>query len=244
MADQNKSELLLEKYFRLHDIAFEYEKKYVGKSKLVDYTVFWEGREYLFEVKEFAPMDSPTSVMAFDPYPPIRERIDRGRQKFKEYEGFPCSLVLRNEYPNPFIDLESPHVMNGALYGDSGFTIRFDPNLGHAVGEPTPAFLGRGKMIRPHWREPENTRISALITLRNYAIGLKRYIRWMREVGSNPDLPEPNADDQVVCVIVWENAFADIPIPDEMFNGDYDQQWGLVDGHIQLKYWGKGLPMD
>jgi hypothetical protein len=240
--DQNRSELLLEDYFRHQSMKFDHHKPYPGKSKLVDYTVYWQGKEYLFEVKEFAPTEMPTTIMAFDPYPKIRERIDRARQKFKEYDGFPCSLVLRNEYPTPLIDLESPHAMTGAIYGDVGFTIPVNPDLGGAVGEPTRAFLGGGKMIRPHWKEPENTRISAVITLRNYAIGVKKYLKWMDEVRVNPELPEPDADERVVCVVVWENAFADIPLPEDMFRDDYDERWGHVDGHIRLKYRGRGLP--
>jgi hypothetical protein len=104
MNKQNKSELLLEEYFNLHGMKFDHEKPYAGKNKLVDYTVYRSGKEYFFEVKEFAPMMMPNSVMAYDPYPKIRGRIDRARQKFKEYDGLPCCLVLRNEYPTPFVD--------------------------------------------------------------------------------------------------------------------------------------------
>jgi hypothetical protein len=56
-----------------------------------------------------------------------------------------------------------------------------DPSLGRAVGPTEPAFLERGKMIRPRTHEPQNTRISALITLREYHVGGERLYRHIKE---------------------------------------------------------------
>jgi hypothetical protein len=73
-------EVLFEKYLNLQHIPFEFEKAHPGKSKRPDYTIEWEGRAIVFDVKDFDPPDSfRIGFGAFDPYPPIREKIDQGR---------------------------------------------------------------------------------------------------------------------------------------------------------------------
>lgn len=233
MDQKNISEELFERYLESQGIAFEFEKQYEGRSRRPDYTVAIDGRDYLFEVKEFEPGDLPRGFSMFDPYTPIRAKIDAARKKFKEYEGFPCCLVLYNN--GAFVMIDNPHVVLGAMYGDAGFKLPFDPNLGRAVGDLEPAFLGRGKMIRPHWKEPENRRISAILTLRHYPVGRRRYSRWwegieaqIRAGGIDREVvPEPDFDDGELGlgVIVWDNAYAEIPLPLDVFRGPYDGRW-------------------
>ena len=53
-----------------------------------------------------------------------------------------------------------------AMYGDAGFTFPFNTATG--VGDASQlkkAFLGKGKMIQPNWKQAENTTISAIITV-------------------------------------------------------------------------------
>lgn len=91
--------------------------------------------------------------------------MNQGRDKFKEYKDVTCGLVLCN-LGNPFVTLSEPDVVLGAMYGDSGFT--FPVNTTTGVGDASQAkhaFLGNGKMVRPNWSLPQNTTISALITL-------------------------------------------------------------------------------
>ena len=74
-----------EKYLssqRLTDFTFEQE--HPGKSKRPDYTVRADGREYLFEVKDFTfdestlPEPGTFPVIAYDPRERIREKINEG----------------------------------------------------------------------------------------------------------------------------------------------------------------------
>ena len=75
-------------------------------------------------MKDFDPPDHfSTGFGAFDPYPPIREKINQGRDKFKQFKEYCCGLVLYNA-GQPFVMLEEDHVMLGSMYGDSGFTFR------------------------------------------------------------------------------------------------------------------------
>ena len=91
MDQKTTSEELFERYLDSQGLAFEFEKQHEGKSRRPDYKIAIEGKDYLFEVKEFEPGDFPRGFSQFDPYPPIRAKIDAARKKFKEFEGFPCS---------------------------------------------------------------------------------------------------------------------------------------------------------
>lgn len=163
-------ELLFQDYLNAMRYPYEFEKEFPGKSKRPDYTVTKDGL-FLFDVKDFQPY-MPVGGGAFDPYPRIREKIGEGRVKFKEFKQFPCSLVLKNN-GNAFVQLESPDIMLGSMYGDSGFTFPVDTKLGRAAGPLKRAFLSRGKMVRP--THNQNTTISALITLRHVGVGMWQY---------------------------------------------------------------------
>ena len=249
MGQNTISEELFEQYMLSQGLAFEFEKEYEGKARRPDYRVAIEGKKYLFEVKEFEPGDLPLGTSIYDPYPPIRAKIDAARKKFKEFEEFPCCLVLYNK--GAFVMTERPHVMLGAMYGDAGFKLPFDPNLGRAVGDPEGAFLGRGKMIRPYWKEPENRRISAILTLRHYPVGKRSYSRWWEGIRAEiragtidrDSVPEPEFDfgELGLGVIVWDNAYADIPLPMDIFRGPYDERWSVVDNDQRLTFRGTGM---
>lgn len=152
-------EVTFEEYLGARGIGFEFEKLLPGKSRPPDYFIRHD-REYLFEVKDFNPTEVPEWGW-YDGYARIRAKIDSAAKKFREYEGWPCSLVLYNN-DAPLVELTKPDLVLGAMYGNAGVVIPFDTGTGQGVGEGRSAFLGGGKMIRPHWKEPENTRISAL----------------------------------------------------------------------------------
>ena len=210
---------------------YEFEKEFPGKSKRPDYTVT-KNEVFLFDVKDFERY-LPLGGGSYDPYPRLREKIEEGREKFKEFKEFPCSLVLKNN-GNALVDLESVDIMLGSMYGDSGFTFPVDTNLGKAAGPMKLAFLGRGKMIRPTYYQ--NTTISAVVTLRYVGVGMRQF-RTMVKKYPNLDEEEtlaaaakefPNFDigEKQLGVIVWENAVARIPLSRALFTGPYDERWG------------------
>ena len=73
---------------------------------------------------------------------------------------------------NRFVPLEDPLDMLSTMNGDPGATWNVDLNTGGGPipGTIRPTFGDHGKMIQPKWSEPQNTTISALITLRYVAI--------------------------------------------------------------------------
>jgi hypothetical protein len=246
-------ELLFEQYLLSQGYTeFEHERQSEGKSKRPDYTVRIGSEEYLFEVKDFVQVKSLPPMGSFDDYTPIRVKIDAGRKKFKEYKdaGLPCCLVLYN-VNMPLLDLHSPEIMFGAMEGDFGISMLFDVQRGR-VDESTisHAFLDGGKMVRAKTSEPQNTTISALITLRHVHIGSMRYRKYFRE---GFKLPKDQQDDYFstgvdfdteekhLGVIVWENRVAKVPFSNQIFRGDYDERYIYDGNHVTRVFAGPGV---
>jgi hypothetical protein len=248
-----KGERLFEAYLLSQGITnYEFEKRHPDKSARPDYSVTLD-REYLFEVKDFEPKDLLMSG-AYDPYTRIREKINQGYRKFKEYKEWPCCLVLYNNNAS-LVDLESPEIVLGAMYGNYGVSMEFNPELG--TYDPTTKsfrFLKGGKMFRPNSSEPQNTTISALITLRQVDVGPKKLKAFLgKQMKQKLDITpveafaetfSPDIDfdkhERQLGVIVWENMFARIPFPRHLFSGPYDERW-VQKGHIIERVVGSGI---
>jgi hypothetical protein len=139
--------------------------------------------------------------------------------------------------------------MLGSMYGDRGFTFAVNRTLGIAAGPLTPAFLGRGKMIRR--TGIQNTTISALITLRHVAVGMLQFRRMVKEypqlsidetlAAAAERFPNFDLGETRLGVIVWENAVARIPLPRELFRGPYDLRWGAEGDHQEIVFRGGKL---
>jgi hypothetical protein len=239
---RTEGERLFEQYLNEMRYVYEFEKEYEGKSKRPDYTITKDGGVFLFDAKDFDPMIPPVGFSQFDPYVRLRQRIDDGRKKFKEFKEFPCGIVLRNT-GNAFVNVESPAIVLGAMYGDSGFEIPIYLGPGTSPTRPPPpraAFLGGGKMLRKNYTQ--NTTISALVSLRNVAVGTSRLTEIFREQpglsisesieAASERFPNFDAEERHLGVIVWENAVARIPLSRDLFTGPYDLRWG-VEGNDQ-----------
>ena len=201
-------------------------------------------------MKDFDPPDEPLKGFGqFDPYPPIREKIDQGRDKFKQFKEYCCGLVLFNA-GRPLIFLDNPDIMLGSMYGDAGFT--FPVNMATGIGDASQtkqAFLGRGKMIRPKWSQAQNTTLSAIITVDIIKPFLMQLADLTAEDSAKDwetDLREkiPGFDPnlEVPRVIVWHNAVARISFPANLFCGDCDIHYGISMVQQDVTFEGSGLP--
>lgn len=248
---RSAGEVLFEQYLNSQGLTdWEFEKEHPGKRKRPDYTVRID-REYLFDVKEFQPQVFQSDVGCYEPYGDIRSKIEEGRRKFHEYKDWPCSLVLYNDGKAPLVHLKDPRVMFGAMLGDVGFTMPYNPDTGSANPDTVqPAFLHGGKMIRPRTTQPQNTTLSALITLRYVSIGQARLQAHMREL--EKQRPVTIEDwfivevdfDRTECqlgVIIWENPFARIPLPRGIFCGLYDERYGIEGDYLARVFAGEGV---
>ncbi|HME01301.1 MAG TPA: hypothetical protein VKM93_28810 [Terriglobia bacterium] len=101
------------------------------------------------------------------------------------------------------------------------------------------------------WKEPENRRISAILTLRHYPAGKRRYSRWWKGIRAQikagaidrDAVPEPDFDfgELGLGVVVWDNAYADVPLPLDIFRGPFDERWSVVDNDQRLTFRGAGI---
>jgi hypothetical protein len=185
---KNKSELLFEGCLRtsgLHDFVFEMEVP--GTSRRPDYAVPWNDSFLLFEVKEFRAdgEDWRPGFGFYDPYPPLREKINAASKKFKDLDTHCCSLVVYN-VDKPLIHLDWQFIY-GAMLGNLGWSVPVD-----LPGHPAPAdketrsvFLSGGKMHRERQGvpfAPQNQTISAILVLQQFPIGERRFAAWVKRV--------------------------------------------------------------
>jgi hypothetical protein len=236
---RTRGEIIFEQYLATQHLPFEFEKGCAGKSKRPDYSIEWNGQRVVFDVKDFDPPETvPTGMGAFDPYTRIREKIEQGRDKFKEYKECCCALVLYN-LGDPLVMLDQPDIVLGSMYGDSGFTFPIHTQTG--VGDTSKtksAFFGRGKMIRPNWSQPQNTTISAIITLSTIKPHYQLLVEMIRgdrtrgiaecEAELRRTVPDFDLSREIPRVVVWHNAFTRIPFPDGLFCGPSDTHFGIV----------------
>lgn len=253
-SSRTKGENLFEQYLSSQSLLFEFEKEHSGKTNRPDYTIEWDSQTVVFDVKDFDPPKKlPTGFGFFDPYRPIREKINQGRDKFKQYKEYCCGLVLHNT--GSLVLLHHRDLMLGAMYGDSGFTFPFNAETGTCdTGQVRKAFLGGGKMIRPNSSQPQNTTISAIITV----VSIRpHYLQQLDLLQENPKrdietdirnrMPDFDPELEVPRVIVWHNAVARIPFPQKLFRGPYDTHFGIVtteNGEVvqDVTYEGSAVP--
>ncbi len=250
---KNDSELLFEEYLTAVGLGyFQYEPSIDATTRRPDYLLKYKGESILFEVKEFRPepRDFGEGGSAYDPYGPIREKINAAWQKFKDLENYVCSLVLFNA-GKPLVHLFDWRIVYGAMLGNFGFQVPLDRERGMLrIEEARPAFLEGGKM-RPRrggataW---QNTTISALIALGYLPLGQRRLAlaakRIENERGGKLTFDEfwefieaaqgTERDPSLrqLRVVVYENPGARRPLSQELFRGNFDERYGEKDGMI------------
>lgn len=234
MNQKTPGELALEEYLNERGIPFQHEPPLSFTNNLVDYVLDHPmcGKIYL-EVKDINCPPPLGSFSQFDPYLPIRRHIEEGQRKFRDFAQEVCALVLFAP-PGSFVNLMEPHVMLGAMYGNLGFTIPFDPVSGTADSARIESkfLVGEGKMVRP--TRFRNTRIAALISLVSFSTFAKEAMLYLRtDDGRSEEERRSDAlsgragisQDPALCVTVWENGTAKHRLPRDLFRGPMDAWW-------------------
>jgi hypothetical protein len=254
--------MLLEGYLRHHGYRdFDFEPQVSGSTRRPDYRLPWSGSEVLLEVKEFrgVPEDYKAGGGVFDPYPPLREKIEQARDKFQKLKHHCCCLVLHN-VDKPLVLLDW-HYVYGAMLGKLAWQVPI-----HAPGRSAPddrditsVFTSGGKMHRERQGvpyAPQNQTISAIIVLSRVPAGERLFHAHLRDIetqlgpafdlwthlpleleASRCTLRDPQR--KPLRVVVHENPYARIPLPRELFCGAWDERYGRLDGRIQQLFQGE-----
>ncbi|MHC4706671.1 MAG: hypothetical protein ACYS8I_06250 [Planctomycetota bacterium] len=240
METKNESEKVFEQYLDKNGFQdkWTYEPSIPGKRKRPDYLLNWKGEEHFLEVKELRKKpNEPTWPAYFDPYSSLRSEIDEARRKFKEYKGYSCSLVVFNvDDRQARLD---PLAVFGAMLGNLGLKMDYDPRKGEAVAESERnVFLDGGKMINVKRVQPQNTTISAIIVLEEFRDNREiqeALIEEMKKQGGKftaaeksdmrMRLYENHHVRNVPRVVVMENPYARVVFPGDLFSGSFDEHW-------------------
>ncbi len=249
-------EAAFEMYLMENRIRFAYERKVWGKKKRPDYTFRYGWcRRIIVDVKDVMDDEpEPGAGGAYDPYAPLRAKINAVREQFREFKGNSCAVVFYCAGLGD-ADLKSPEIMLGAMYGNYGITIPFNPERGDFIGtEAETGFLTGGSVIHRNRmnQQPriQNTTISALVTLREVHVGRARLAEHIAQLGNelawryDPALHRQlNVEEMHYGLIVWENVYAATPLPEGIFKGPYDEHWRKSeDGMANVQtYVGDGL---
>ena len=263
MTNKTISEELFEAYLNASGLTdFRFEPPQDGTSKRPDYSLTVLNTDILFELKQFdqiAATDFNLVGGAYDPYKPVREKIESARKKFKDLDRFCCCLVLYNN-DKPLVELGWQYVY-GAMLGNLGFSMPVNTQTGIADESQTQRkFGGGGKMYRylnGQAIAAQNTTISAILVLRRYMVGTKRFEIAMKrkenELGRKLELLEfwdeterarGTALDLSLSqlrVVVLENPFARIQLPCQLFRGPYDERYAGSEGRIVRVFCGDQL---
>ena len=165
------SEKLFEQYLADRSLGdFEFEKTFPGVGQKPDYSLMHRGKEILLEVKEFKQPRSllTNRVMAIDPFRRIRGKMNDGRKKFRNLKGYPCGLVLHN-LGNPYVTLDDPLIVWGAMLGNPGVETPVDIKRGKALPERSRPVFTKGGRMQPD----RNTTISAILVLSHLGVGAR-----------------------------------------------------------------------
>ncbi len=258
-------EQVFENYLALLGIKdFGFEEEVEGTTRRPDYRINIEGEPARFDVKQFDPQpeDLPNGFGCYSPYPPLREKINAARLKFKGLKGTAsCSLVLYNN-GKPLVML-SPLPVYGAMLGDVGLTFPIDTRTG--IGDAArmkQAFLGGGKMIRyaKGGKEPiapQNTTISAIVALGVVRVGQCRFdvavSTRRRALGRDLSQEEwwsmldewnaatPGLGEYALRARIYENPFAVKPLSRTFGRGPWDVRFGPEGDSLVRLYVGPEL---
>jgi hypothetical protein len=245
------SELLFEEYLKLNRVDFDYEPEIPGSSQRPDFRLGPAERVAFVEVKEFAPSRTPpiASFGFFDPYPPIREKINSAARKFRYLKNFPCSLLLCN-VGGQLIMLDAPDIVMGSMLGDLGLQFRINVTTGGAAEEPEPTFLGRGKMRDYKRNQPQNTTIGAILVLERFELGVKQFAVDEHQLEIEKGRPLTDVEFQdllrgasrtVLRVKYHENPYARVRFPSDHFRGPFDEHWTWKEGVLERSFVGSEL---
>jgi hypothetical protein len=259
---KTESERLMAGYLDENGYESNYEPTILGKKKRPDFRVRRRDTECLIDAKQRSPKSVPVGARGFDPIKGVRKLIANGRDKFREFDDCLCVLVLFNN--GDWDTRLSPWHVFGAMLGDPGIVAGFNATAGRVDIETVrSAFLSRGgKMIR-HYEPVEvyetAANISALLIVRQISLRREQFrIDFDTEVQRKEEALGRRITDEelfeatlaigsrlgddprlVTQLRVCEHPFARHRLPENIFDGPYDERWSTTDHGLQRVFAGR-----
>jgi len=254
--------LLFQEYLQQLGIDADFEPKIQGIRSRIDFRFASNGTDIFCELKELhEKRRHPGGATMFNPYSGIRKLIEKGREKFKEYKEHCCVLVVHNIDDWQFRD--HPQIVFGAMLGNLGLQIPYDPDKGALVGRGKQAFLDGGKMIDYRHGKAQNTTIRAVAVLTQFTIPnpqfevefQDRVDRLRKKLKREPaptqcietrmkmyDTLKPTLGE-APRLAVFDNPLADPELPPDVFRGPFDlrYRYDLASGRIERVFAGVEL---
>jgi hypothetical protein len=218
----------------------------VGPDPSADYRLTSATSEITCEVKTlFGKLILESG--GYDPCKPIVRKIRKARRQLNGSEGEPRCVVLNSKSVYDSLD---PTVVACAAFGP-GF-VEYRPDHSVIDGSPPVLRFSRRKELPERlWHLSNaalspvcNTRISALVILRDYELSDRNLAVWrqledrqrageiirpgesLRILSSQYEsLPNTRQYQGTVRAIVLENPHARTPFADDLFRGPFDQRW-------------------
>ena len=254
--------MLFRDYLQLLGVDADFEPKIEGKRRRIDFRFSSNGTDVFCELKELREKQPrPQGATQFDPYSGLRKKIHDVREQFQEYKEQCCVLIVHNVDDWRFRD--HPHIVYGAMLGDVGLRIPYDPHQVALVQQGNHAFLDRGKMIDPKRRTPQNTTISAIAVLTQFTIPNLQFeakfhdrIDGLRQKLNGEPTPAQCIETRLAMydqskptqgkaprLAVFENPFASHELPPDIFQGPFDlrYRYDSESGLINRIFAGEGL---
>jgi hypothetical protein len=239
------SERLFEEYLTAHGYTdWNHEQPIPGKPTTPDYRLRFGGTEFCFEVKEFVDDDPLVDGEGdfYDPYRPLREKVNKSARQFKAYKEFPCSVVMADPH-HTFVDIDAPEIVLGTMLGNVGYQVPIGVRRG-PENPPKQVFTGGGKMVDAKRQQPQNTTINAIVIVSEYPVRLRKLEialdKRKKELGRSLTTAEflavtgsvPTSNlDSVLRVAVHEHPYARMPLSRDLFRGSFDERW-VFDGEV------------
>lgn len=254
---KTSSEKMFEDYLNSCGISeFYYEPDIENTPKHPDYKVRFSNSDIFFEVKEFEP---PTDILSggfFDPYKPIRSKINDAQPQLRPIKGQMCGIVLASFHP--LVSLEFMFIY-GAMLGNIGFSMPFDAETATCDSEfVSNMFTTGGKMIQYRGGQAinsQNTTISAICVVKYINESSRLFnSKLKRKVGHGAtienimkatfELLETSNDTPLIhtAIQVYENPYAVAPLDKFFGKGVWDERFGVLeDGSIGRLFVGSSL---
>lgn len=250
------SERLFEEYLTDHGYTeWKHEQPIPGKRTTPDYRIRFGDLEFCFEIKEFVndiPVQDDGAPGFYDPYRPLREKVNQAARQFKAYKEFPCSVVMADPHCT-FVDIDAPEIVIGTMLGNIGYEMAIGEKPG-SQNQPKQVFTTGGKMVDTKGQRVQNTTISAIVILSKYPVRQrrleiaieKRAKQFGRKLAEDEyqsvfaSVPS-GKDDSALRVVVYENPYARIPLRRDLFRGPFDERWGTDGQELRRVFVGADL---